>query len=105
MPALPCRPLVVWLSVEACERAALGLTPRASHPADQQPTTHAEVGTIEHGHGTTAQLPFSVDLRSGSSLNTCDVASHAANPIMRSSSAELVNAVARSALPPAGQAT
>ena len=27
------------------ERAALGLTPRASHPADQEPTTHAEVGT------------------------------------------------------------
>jgi hypothetical protein len=27
------------------ERAALGLEPRASHPADQEPTTHAEVGT------------------------------------------------------------
>jgi hypothetical protein len=31
------------------ERAALGLEPRASHPADQEPTTHAEVGT---GHRT-----------------------------------------------------
>ena len=27
------------------ERAALGLEPRASHPADQEPTTHAEEGT------------------------------------------------------------
>jgi hypothetical protein len=27
------------------ERAALGLEPRASHPADQEPTTHAEAGT------------------------------------------------------------
>jgi hypothetical protein len=27
------------------ERAALGLTPRASYPADQRPTTHAKVGT------------------------------------------------------------
>ena len=27
------------------ERAALGLEPRASHPADQEPTTHARVGT------------------------------------------------------------
>src|ERR1700716_923645 len=27
------------------ERAALGLEPRASHPADQDPTTHARVGT------------------------------------------------------------
>ena len=31
------------------ERAALGLEPRASHPADQEPTTHARVGT---GHRT-----------------------------------------------------
>ncbi len=27
------------------EQAALGLEPRASHPADQEPTTHAEEGT------------------------------------------------------------
>ncbi len=27
------------------EQAALGLEPRASHPADQEPTTHARVGT------------------------------------------------------------
>jgi hypothetical protein len=31
------------------ERAALGLGPRASHPADQEPTTRARVGT---GHRT-----------------------------------------------------
>ena len=31
------------------ERAALGLEPQASHPADQEPTTHARVGT---GHRT-----------------------------------------------------
>jgi hypothetical protein len=35
---------------------------------------------IEHGPGTTAQLT-SVDLQSGSSLNTCDLASHVAEAI------------------------
>jgi hypothetical protein len=64
------------------ERAAVGLEPRASHPADQEPTTHAEVGT---GHRArtwnTAQLVI-VDLQSGSSLDTCDIASHVAAAIV-----------------------
>ena len=38
---------------------------------------------IEHGPGTTVQLTFSVDLQSGSSLNTCDLASHVAITIHR----------------------
>jgi hypothetical protein len=38
------------------ERAALGLKPRASHPADQEPTTHAEAGT---GHrARSLELPL-----------------------------------------------
>src|SRR5450755_3536790 len=52
--------------------------PRASHPADQEPTTHAEVGT---GHRSTdlellAQHLHLVDPPIGSSLTTCDLASH-----------------------------
>ena len=65
------------------ERATLGLKPRASHPADQEPTTHAEVGT---GHRArtwnyrSTQLT-SVDLQSSSSLNACDLVSHVAKGI------------------------
>jgi SAM-dependent methyltransferase len=52
--------------------------PRASHPADQEPTTHAEVGT---GHQSTdlellAQHLHRADPPVGSSLTTCDLASH-----------------------------
>jgi hypothetical protein len=66
------------------ERAALGLSPRASHPADQEPTTHAEVRT---GHRArtwnyrSTQLT-SVNLQSSSSLNTCDLASHATKGVV-----------------------
>jgi hypothetical protein len=64
------------------ERAALGLLPRASHPAGQEPTTHAEVGT---GHRARTwnhrSTHISVDLQSGSSLNTCDLASHVARAL------------------------
>ena len=51
--------------------------PRASHPADQEPTTHAEGG--DRPSSTDLELPLnshSVDLQSGSSLITCDFASH-----------------------------
>jgi hypothetical protein len=51
--------------------------PRASHPADQEPTTHAEVGT---GHRARARTTRSTShqsiLQSCSSLTTCDLASH-----------------------------
>ena len=52
--------------------------PRASHPADQEPTTHAEVGT---GHRArtwnyTLNITFGSILQSCSSLTTCDLASH-----------------------------
>jgi hypothetical protein len=65
------------------ERAALGLEPRASHPADHEPTAHARVGT---GHRTrtwnyTLNIT-SVDLQSGSSLNACDLVSHVAISIV-----------------------
>jgi hypothetical protein len=55
-------------------------------PADQEPTTHAKVGT---GHQARTRnyrsTHISVDLQSGSSLNTCDFASHVATGIVRSS--------------------
>ena len=52
--------------------------PRASHPADQEPTTHAEVET---GHRArtwnyTLDITFRLILQSCSSLTTCDLASH-----------------------------
>jgi hypothetical protein len=67
------------------EQATLGLEPRASHPADQEPTTHAEVGT---GHRARTRnyrsTHIAADLQSDSSLVTCDLASHVANPIAAS---------------------
>jgi hypothetical protein len=66
------------------ERAALGLEPRASHPADQEPTTHAEVGTGHRARTWNYTLNVtSVDLQSGSSLNACDLVSHVALGIVR----------------------
>ena len=60
------------------ERAAARAFPRASHPADQEPTTHAEVET---GHRArtwnySLNITFGLILQSCSSLTTCDLASH-----------------------------
>ena len=71
------RPVVPTPVAARVERAALGLLPRASHSADRSRTTHAEVGT---GHRTRTwnyrSTHISVELQSGRSLNTCDLASH-----------------------------
>ena len=66
------------------ERAALGLTPRASHPADQEPDDARRGGDRPSSTDLElpAQLTFSVDLQSGSSLNACDLASHVAKVIV-----------------------
>ena len=59
------------------ERAAASAFPRASHPADQEPTTHAEVGTGQRARTWNYTLNItSVDPPIGSSLTTCDLASH-----------------------------
>jgi hypothetical protein len=61
------------------ERAALGLTPRASHPADQEPDNARRGG--DRPSSTDLELHAqltSVDLQSGSSLVACDLASHVA---------------------------
>ncbi len=51
--------------------------PRASHPADQEPTTHAEVGTGHRARTWNYALNItSVDPPIGSSLVSCDLASH-----------------------------
>ena len=62
------------------ERAALGLKPRASHPADPEPNDARRGGDRPSSTDLElpAQLTFSVDLQSGSSLNACDLASHVA---------------------------
>ena len=69
------------------ERAALGLfvpgfAPRRPGAGRRTPGWGQ---AIEHGPGTTAQLTFAA-LQSGSSLNTCDLASHATFPITRTKS-------------------
>jgi len=61
--------------------------PRASHPADQEPTTHAEVRT---GHRArtwnySLNITFGLILQSCSSLTTCDLASHIDRQQSRSS--------------------
>jgi hypothetical protein len=51
--------------------------PRASHPADQEPTTHAEVGTGHRARTWNYTLNITlVDPPIGSSLTTRDLASH-----------------------------
>jgi hypothetical protein len=51
--------------------------PRAPHPADQEPTTHVEVGTGHRARTWNYALNItSVDPPIGSSLTTCDLASH-----------------------------
>ncbi len=69
------------------ERAALGLFVPGFAPRrpGAERRTPGWGQAIEHGPGTTAQLT-SFDLQSGSSLNACDLASHATFPITRTSS-------------------
>jgi hypothetical protein len=63
------------------ERAALGLSlGLRTPPTKSRRRTPRWEQAIEHGPGTTAQLTF-VDLQSASSLNACDLASHARFPI------------------------
>jgi hypothetical protein len=51
--------------------------PRASHPADQEPTTHVGVATGHQARTWNYALNItSVDPPIGSSLTTCDLASH-----------------------------
>ena len=51
--------------------------PRASHPADQEPTTHAEAGTGHRARTWNYTLnTTSADPPIGSSLISCDLASH-----------------------------
>ena len=70
------------------ERAALGLSLGLRTPPTKSRRRTPRWGqAIEHGPGTTAQLT-SVDLQSGSSLNTCDLASHVARPSEYSERAE-----------------
>ena len=60
------------------ERAAASAFPRASHPADQEPDNARRGG--DRPPSTDLELHAqltSVDLRSGSSLVVCDLASHA----------------------------
>ena len=82
----PIRPSGLPQPVAArMERAALGLKPRASHPADPEPDDARRGGDRPSSTDLElpAQLTFSVDLESGSSLNACDLASHVAIPIVR----------------------
>ena len=54
--------------------------PRASNPADQEPTTHVEVGT-GHEHGPELRLRHhQPNLQSARLLATCDLASQALPP-------------------------
>ena len=66
------------------ERAALGLEPRASHPADQEPDSARRGG--DRSSSTNLELHAqltSADLQSSSSLNACDLASHVAKGVVR----------------------
>ena len=64
----------------ACSRpdgtGALGLPPEASHPADRRRRTSGRGQAVEHGPGTTRS--HQLILQSGSSLVSCDLASHRA---------------------------
>ena len=76
------------------ERAALGLPPGLRTPPTKSRTTHARVGDRPSSTdlGLHAQLT-SVDLQSGSPLNTCDIASHVAIGITRHQGAPAANAI------------
>ncbi len=65
------------------ERAALGLALALRTPPTRSRTTHAEVGTGHRARAWNYTLNFtSVDLQSGSSLNTCELVSHVAVAIV-----------------------
>ena len=71
------RPVFPSPAAARMERAATSAFPRASHPADQEPTTHVEVGTGQRARTWNYSLNItSVDPPIGSSLTTCDLASH-----------------------------
>ena len=71
------RPIFPSPVASRMEREPSGFPPRASHPADQEPTTHAEAGTGHRARTWNYTLNItSVDLQSCSSLTTCDLASH-----------------------------
>jgi hypothetical protein len=71
------RPIFPSPAAARMERAAAPAFPRASHPADQEPTTHAEVGTGQRARTWNYSLNItSVEPPIGSSLTTCDLASH-----------------------------
>ena len=68
------------------EPAALRLPP-SSAPAVTGNARQGQGQATEHGPGTTAQLTC-VDLQSGSSLNTCDLASHGEEEVRGGARAE-----------------
>jgi len=71
------RPVFPSPAAARMERAAASAFPRASHPADQEPPTHVEVGTGQRARTWNYSLNItSVDPPIGSSLTTCDLASH-----------------------------
>src|SRR5215212_1811095 len=71
------RPVFPSPAAARMERAAASAFPRASHPADQEPTTHVEAGTGQRARTWNYSLNItSVDPPIGSSLTTCDLASH-----------------------------
>jgi len=71
------RPVFPSPAAARMERRAASAFPRASHPADREPTTHAEVGTGQRARTWNYALNItSVDPPIGSSLTTCDLASH-----------------------------
>ena len=77
IPTLSTRPVFPSPAAARMERAAASAFPRASHPADQEPTTHVEVGTGQRARTWNYSLNItSVDPPIGSSLTTCDLASH-----------------------------
>ena len=72
------RPVFPSPAAARMERAAASAFPRASHPADQEPATHARVGTGQRARtwNYTLNITFGLILQSCSSLTTCDLASH-----------------------------
>jgi hypothetical protein len=71
------RPVFPSPAAARMERTAASAFPQASHPADQEPTTHARVGTGHRARTSNYTLNItSGDPPIGSSLTTCDLASH-----------------------------
>ena len=75
------RPVFPSPAAARMERAAAWAFPRASHPADQEPDDARRGG--DRPSSTDLELPaqhhIALILQSGSSLNTCDLASHVRN--------------------------